>query len=110
MGQVARPTINEMVKKAMSGAVKAADIGREAARQAGNMGEKTASARPERASREVLTEYEQVDKLASALEFVAAELKKEGAQLGGVPIAGSVPRSHRTKQSADEAYPQDVGQ
>lgn len=89
MGSMAaRPTLNEMVKSAMAGASRAASVGREAARQAASMGEKTASAAVEAAvaaahTPVVADKVMAADKLASALDYVAAELRKEGAQLGG---------------------------
>jgi hypothetical protein len=84
MGQAqvaVRPTINEMVKQAMAGAVKAVDISREATRQAANLGEKTASAAPPPAASTV-SDVEHAEKLASALDYVAS-LVKQGASLGG---------------------------
>lgn len=82
MGSMAaRPTLHEMVKKAMAGAVKSVDIGREASRQATSMGEKTASASAQEAS--TSGRKLDVEKLAGALDFVASELRKEGASLGG---------------------------
>lgn len=76
-----RPTINDMVKKAMAGMQESVKIDQEASRQAANMGEltqKTAAV-----AQVPVTEQDQAEKLANALEFLAEELKKEGAHLGG---------------------------
>lgn len=83
MGQMAvRPTINEMVKSAMAGSLKAVEVTREAARQQQNIDPmaKTASAAPPPASS--ATDADRVEKLASALDYVAS-LVKQGAHLGG---------------------------
>lgn len=80
MGHATRPTINDMVKQAMAGAVKAVDIGREATRQAENLGEKTASAVAPVTT--ASTDVDHAEKLASALDYVAS-LVKQGASLGG---------------------------
>lgn len=83
--QAARPTINEMVKKAMAGSIAAVEINREAVRQAQNLGEKTASvAAP--SEKVTTTDLEQAEKLAAALDFVADELIKEGSSLGGSKV------------------------
>jgi len=78
----ARPTINEMVKRAMAGVATAVEVNREADRQAENLGEtpsvKTASAATTTGS----VDYDEVEKLAAALEY-ASQIVKEGAHLGG---------------------------
>lgn len=82
MGQIAvRPTVNDMIKAAQAGALAANAISQEGARQAENMGDepatKTAVAAP------VITSFEEAEKLAAALDFMADELTKEAANLGG---------------------------
>lgn len=87
---VARPTVNEMLKAAMAGALGRQDIAREAARQAENLGEKTASA--DTAEETKVASYEQAMQLADAVEFIAGEFSKE-AQPGEGPGALKVMES-----------------
>jgi hypothetical protein len=84
MGQqvAARPTINEMVKRAMAGVASAVEVNREAARQAENLGEATSMKTAGAPTTSGSVDYDQVEKLAAACEF-AAQMVKEGAHLGG---------------------------
>ena len=82
MATANRPTINEMVKQAVAGAVRAVDITREASRQAENLGEKTASAAPATVAASSDFDAAHSEKLASALDYVAS-LIKTSASLGG---------------------------
>lgn len=82
MGQAVRPTISEMVKQALVGAVKAVDVTREAHRQQQSIEPtqtKTASAAP---VVRAVDDLDKAEKLASALDYVA-DLVKQGASLGG---------------------------
>lgn len=71
--QAARPTVQDMIKSAMAGALGRQEIESEATRQAGNLGEKVASA----ASEEKTASYEEVMKLADAVEYIVEEFAKE---------------------------------
>jgi hypothetical protein len=82
MGQMAvRPTINEMVKNAMAGSLRAVEVTREASRQQSNIEPqtKTASASPSEPVSHA-TDLEKAEKLASALDYVAS-LVKQGFSL-----------------------------
>lgn len=88
--QVARPTVQDMIKAAMEGAVGRVEIEAEADRQAENLGEKTASA-PSTQSSDTVS-YDEVMKLASAVEFIVEEFSKE-AKPGEGPGALTVMES-----------------
>lgn len=90
--QQAHPTVQEMIKAAMAGAVGRQDISREAARQAENLGEKTASRVVVTDSDEKVASYDAVMKLADAVEFIVDEFSKE-AQPGEGPGALKVMES-----------------
>lgn len=87
--QVARPTVQDMVKAAMDGVAGRFDIEAEGARQAENLGEKTASAQPVESD---TVSYDEAMKLASAVEYIAEEFAKE-AQPGEGPGALTVTES-----------------
>ena len=89
--QVARPTVQEMIKAAMAGAVGRAEVESEASRQAANMGEKVASATSAPEAGEKVA-YDQVMKLADAVEFIVEEFAKE-AMPGEGPGALTVTES-----------------
>ncbi len=80
---IRRPLIQDLVKEAMEGTVSKVNISAEAMRQYGfsipDGGEQTKTAAVE--TPDVL-DGEFVEKMASALEYVADELKKEGANPG----------------------------
>jgi len=81
MGQMAvRPTVNDMVKAAMAGAASRVDIAREATRQAERLGEETKTASAAPMVEEVPT-FDEAEKLASALEYLADEVEKEASEL-----------------------------
>ncbi len=96
---VARPTVQEMIKAAMSGVVGRREIENEAARQAGTLEEKTASDASETAA-----SYEEIMKLAEAVEFLAEEFAKE-AEPGKGPNA-----LHVTESPGGSSLPDHKGQ
>ncbi len=86
---VARPTVQDMIKAAMAGAASRVDITREAARQAENLGVKTASEKCEKCGKEPCeckaekkASYDDALKLADAVEYIADAFKKEAFSLG----------------------------
>lgn len=82
MGQqiAARPTINDMVKKAMAGAMQAVDVNREAARQAENLGEQVLAKTASASAASTSVDYDEVEKLAAACDFASMVVKQ--ASLG----------------------------
>lgn len=81
----ARPILlQDMVKAAMAGAASRVDVAAEAALQQRNLGEeeKTASAQEPTAENYSIP-TEQVEKLASALDYIKAEFEKDAANLAG---------------------------
>lgn len=88
--QVVRPTVQDMIKAAMEGAVGRAEIEAEAGRQAANLGEKTASAQTATSGESI--SYDEVMKLASAVEYIVEEFTKE-AKPGEGPGALTVMES-----------------
>jgi hypothetical protein len=81
---VARPTVQDMIKAAMAGAASRVDITREAARQAENLGVKTASEKCEKCDKEQCeckaekkASYDDALRLADAVEYIADAFKKE---------------------------------
>lgn len=116
--QQARPTVQDMIKAAMAGAVGRQDISREAARQAENLGEKTASSKEcEKCEKspcvckEKTASYDAVMKLADAVDFIVEEFAKEampGEGPGALtvmtsPSGASLP--DKKGQSASHAVP-----
>jgi len=74
----ARPTIHDMVKSAMAGALSRAQIAAEAERQLG--GEKTASTNDQPTAASTGVDYEYALKLASACDYIAEVFHKEAAE------------------------------
>ncbi len=83
MGQIAgRRTLQDLVKSAMVESAERVRINEEARTQAQNLGEKVASATaPVAESRELVGQ--DVEKLASALDFLAGELETKEGSFGG---------------------------
>lgn len=100
--QVARPTVQDMIKAAMAGAAGRLDIEAEGDRQAENLGEKVAS------EKAVVTDdsvsYDEAMKLASAVEYIVEEFSKE-AKPGEGPGALTV-----TESSGGASLPDKKGQ
>jgi len=86
MGNMAgRTSLQDLVKSAMVSSAERVQVTREAARQAGNLGEKTASANAHGTFTNDGTKIasaQEVEKLACALDFIVDSLKKE-ASMGG---------------------------
>lgn len=87
----ARPLLQDLVKSAMEESLSRADISREAALQASKVAEECPEEEREKKEREKkekkssasVLSGEPVAKLAGALDFLASEFLKEGANLGG---------------------------
>lgn len=118
MGQMAvRPTVNDMVKAAMAGAASRVDIAREATRQAERLGEETKTASATPVVEEVPT-FDEAEKLASALEYLADEVEKEASGMGGAYTLtenkvepGKGPGAlHVMESPGGSALPQHLGQ
>lgn len=82
--QVARPTVQEMIKAAMAGSASRLDVSREASRQAENLGEKTASEQCSKCDKDPCeckasktASYNQAMQLADAVEYIADAFSKE---------------------------------
>lgn len=86
-----RPSLQDMVKQAMAGTTNALQVNLEAARQSAQGTTKTASKAPVSSS-SVSTEM--VSKLASALGYIEAELRKEAEGPGEGPGALTVMESN----------------
>lgn len=122
-----RPRLQDMVKAAMTSSVERLDITKEAARQAANLGEeKTANENcpkcgkgmpcPEHskaAATEKKGSAEYALKLAAAVEFIAENMAKEGASLGGAyHLTGHVAKGPEgvSQATKSETFPPHQGQ
>jgi hypothetical protein len=106
--QVARPTVQDMIKAAMEGVVGRAEIEAEADRQAENLGEKTASAQTAPSSE---VSYDEILKLANAVEFIVEEFStaaKPGEGPGALTVMespGGASLPDKKGQSASHSVP-----
>jgi len=124
-----RPRLQDMVKAALQQSLARVDLTREAHRQTDNIDGKTAQSAASGApcatcGKAGCTEHKRHDKeaayalkLASAIEFIAIELSKEGARLGGPALSGHEPGPgkgpgslHVTQAESSPSLPEHHGQ
>lgn len=115
--QQARPTVQEMIKAAMEGSIGRQDISREATRQAENLGEKIAAKMCKECEKAPCTckdktaSYDEVMKLAEAIEFIVDNFSKEampGEGPGALTVVaspGGASLPDKKDQSASHAVP-----